>query len=388
MGTSINKVEGLAKPGRRFLCWLFERWWILPVRYNFLNLGRYGGYSEKAIRNQFSRKFPFPALFHKLFEPLRKKTCIAAFDPSHISKNGAKTYGVDKFWSGTDQRVKKGVEAACLSIIDTADSTAYCLEVVQTPANSENLMDHYAQVITMRKRDILSYTGLLVVDGYFMKEGFIGAMQGIGLRVIAKARHDANMKYLCHGVQHQGPGRKKRFDSKVDWKNIDRRRWQVCYEDEGIIAYELVLWSVSLKQRVKAVYVWHRKKKSYAILIATDTALNGEVVVKYYRLRFQIEFLIRDAKTHAGLEHCQARSEEKLYNHFNMAMMSVSAIKWLVWARLPDKENVPFSMRSVKTYFMNKYLIETIFSKLGLEMSCKKIKQAYYQCLNIGSMAA
>jgi hypothetical protein len=88
------------------------------------------------------------------------------------------------------------------------------------------------------------------------------------------------------------------------------------------------------------------------------------------------------------LEHCQARCEEKRYNHFNMAMMSVSAIKWLVWAKLPDKEEVPFSMRTVKTYFMNKHLTETIFSKLGLELNGKKIKQTYRECLNIGSMAA
>jgi hypothetical protein len=32
-----------------------------------------------------------------------------------------------------------------------------------------------------------------------------------------------------------------------------------------------------------------------------------------------------------------------------------------VWAGLPSKEQVPFSMRSVKTWFMNKFLIETIF---------------------------
>lgn len=388
MATIINKVEGLTKPCRSFLVWLFERWWMLPVRYNFLNLSRYGGYNEKAIRTWFSRKLPFVPMFHEVFASLKKKQCIAAFDPSYVSKSGEKTYGVDYFWSGTDQRAKKGLEAGCLAIIDTEDQTAYSLEVVQTPADTENLMDHYAGVIGSRKQDILQYTDLLAVDGYFMKEGFITAMQDLGLRVITKARQDANMRYLYHGVQHKGPGRKKLFDGKIDWMNMDKRRWKPCYEDEDIIAYELVVWSVSLRRKVKAIYVWHKKKKSYAILIATDTELQGAVALKDYRLRFQIEFLIRDAKTYTGLEHCQARSEEKLYNHFNMAMMSVSAIKWLLWAGLPNKEEVPFSMRSVKTYFINKYLTETIFSKLGLELSCKKIKQAYNECLNIGSMAA
>ena len=45
-------------------------------------------------------------------------------------------------------------------------------------------------------------------------------------------------------------------------------------------------------------------------------------------------------------------------------------------------------MRSIKTYFYNKFLTKTIFSNLGLDMSCNKIKTLYSQCLNIGAMAA
>src|SRR5215211_5771263 len=117
------------------------------------------------------------------------------------------------------------------------------------------------------------------------------------------------MKYLYHGPQHKGKGRKRKFSGKIDWKNIDRRRWKVCYEDEDMIVYELEVWSVSLKREVKALYLFNKEKESYAILVCTDTALMGAVVWDYYKLRFQIEFLIRDARSQAGLEHCQARSE-------------------------------------------------------------------------------
>ena len=111
-------------------------------------------------------------------------------------------------------------------------------------------------------------------------------------------------------------------------------------------------------------------------------------MIEYYQLRFQIEFLIRDAKQHTGLEECQARSEIKLYNHFNMSMMAVSLMKYRCWATLPDKSKLPFSMRSIKTWFYNKYLTETIFSNLGLELNNNKLKRLYNQCLNIGAMAA
>jgi hypothetical protein len=110
--------------------------------------------------------------------------------------SGEKTYGLDEFWDSVDKEAKKGLEAGCLSIIDTEDRTAYHMEVVQTPADCANLMDHYTAILSRRKEDILRYTTYLAVDGFFMKKGFINAMQELGLQVITKARHDSNMPIL------------------------------------------------------------------------------------------------------------------------------------------------------------------------------------------------
>jgi len=52
--------------------------------------------------------------------------------------------------------------------------------------------------------------------------------------------------------------------------------------------------------------------------------MEASKIIRYYSLRFQIEFLIRDAKQYMGLEECQAVSETKLYNHFNFSLMTVS----------------------------------------------------------------
>jgi len=54
ISASIEQVTGITKPQKKFLTWLFEKWIMLPVRHNFLNIYRYGngGYSEKSIRHQ------------------------------------------------------------------------------------------------------------------------------------------------------------------------------------------------------------------------------------------------------------------------------------------------------------------------------------------------
>ena len=42
IAASIEQVSGITKPQKKFLNWLFEKWIMLPVRHNFLNIYRYG----------------------------------------------------------------------------------------------------------------------------------------------------------------------------------------------------------------------------------------------------------------------------------------------------------------------------------------------------------
>lgn len=46
------------------------------------------------------------------------------------------------------------------------------------------------------------------------------------------------------------------------------------------------------------------------------------------------------------------------------------------------------SMRTIKTMNHNKLIAERIFSNLGLDLGCKKIKQIYEQCTYTGIRAA
>ncbi len=140
----------MTKPQQKFLCWIIEKWVMLPVRYNFLNLSRYadGRYCEKSIRQQFSCKLDFAAWFSSAFRSLHPKECVAAFDPSYIPKSGKKTYGKGRFWSSKDGRAKPGLEISCLAMIDVQDHTAYSIEAVQTPAKGEeSCMVHYVGII-------------------------------------------------------------------------------------------------------------------------------------------------------------------------------------------------------------------------------------------------
>lgn len=146
------------------------------------------------------------------------------------------------------------------------------MEAVQTPSDTQGkLLEHYVGIINKRVKEILSYTSYLAADGFFMKKSFIEPLRKAGLHIITKMRPDANLRYLYTGKQKAGRGRKKTYEGKVDVKNIDKGKWNKCYEDDDLRGYELKVWCVALKQEVKAVYLTRKKRQGYAILLSTDT---------------------------------------------------------------------------------------------------------------------
>jgi hypothetical protein len=394
VSASLQKLSDISKPRFKFFSTVFELWLALPLRYTMLNLSRIGGYCEKSMRLHFEKLFDFVSFNASLIKKSCGKQLIAAFDPSYIPKSGKQTPGLGRYWSGKDQCTLKGLEISCLAIVDTVAGTAMSLEAVQTPskevlqAKKQNLVSHYVSIITKQMPTLKAMVKYLAADGYFMKHDFIVPLLREGLHVITKMRPDANLRYPHSGVRKTGRGRPKAYDGKVDCNNIDKRRIKKFAEDEDALYYSGIVYCIALKQLVKIVYLQDKKTKRYEIFVCTDSLLKPELILKYYRLRFQIEFLIRDAKQHCGLEECQARSENKLYFHFNMALSTVSVAKAAVWLSLPKKKREAFSMRNIKLMYYNKIMTERIFSNLALDLNCKKIKQLYDQCLDIGRLAA
>lgn len=385
----LQKVDGIRKPQFKFLSTLFEVMWTVPHRVNFLNMGRFSSLSEQTFRLQFKKHFDFLDLFISMLSGKRKKEMLLVFDPSFISKSGKHTYGLARYWNGKGQRAEKGLEIGCLGAVDVAEGTAYHLEAKQTdPDKTKSRMEQYVSIIKDQSDKLLLVSRYLCVDGYFMKSTFINPLQKKGFKVITKMRSDGNLKEVYKGVKSKGRGRPRLYGAKINLKQIDKRKWKKCYQAEEITGYERIVYCVTLKQEVKVVCLQKTESTGYEVLLSTDKELSGEKIVQYYRLRFQIEFLIRDAKQHGGLEDCQARDEQKLHYHFNMALGSVSTAKLTLWATLKNKKEVPFSMYNIKQYFYNKYLTETIFANLDLDLNCRKINRLYHQCLDIGRIAA
>jgi len=73
--------------------------------------------------------------------------------------------------------------------------------------------------------------------------------------------------------------------------------------------------------------------------------------------------------------------------HVNASLSTVSLAKAIHYLPVPKEERESFSMLDIKTLYFNQYITDLIFSKLALDLSCKKIRQLYDECLSIGRLA-
>jgi len=395
----LQKIGGLKKPRKKFIASIIILFLSMRGRYTFKGMERYSNHCEKTYRLHFEQAYDFLSFNIELSKEHLSDHRVIAFDPSYLPKSGKRTPNMGKFWSGCLGKAVQGIEIGGLGVVDIDRNTAFNLEAVQTPSpaklkeQGKSLVDHYAQLILERWERLSVLSSYLAVDGYFSKKTFVDPVtQYTGLHVISKLRTDANLKYLYKGPKKKGRGRPKKYDGKVNTKKIDKRRFKQIHQDEDVIIYQAIVWSVTLKRAVNVAYVEFLKEGQptdrYGIYFTTDLELEGQLIFKYYKARFQIEFLFRDAKQHVGLTHCQARSENKIHFHVNTALTAVGVAK--VAHHLKDNEEASnsFSMSDIKTSYFNELMLNLFFSNFQIDPNLEKNKTFVDKLLNFGKIAA
>lgn len=395
----IEKMEGLNKKRRFFLISLFSTLLSFRGRHNFLNLSRYGEYTEKTYRLHYEKGFDFFSFNKELVLQSKIQSRVVAFDPSFIPKSGKHTPNLDHFWDGSHGRAIMGLEVGGLALLDQSNNTAHHLDTVFTPSKKMlkkldwTRIDYYAFWLIQHKEYFSQHIDYLCVDGFFAKEKFVLKITvSTNLQIISKLRKDANLRYLFTDKQRKGRGRPKQFDGKINLKKIDKRRLKKTHEDEDIILYEGIVNSKTLKRSIKLCYIVIKEDgvltHKYVVLFSTDLKLDALSILRYYKLRFQIEFLFRDAKQHTGLTHCQARSKVKMNFHANAALSAVNIAKASYYLPIEKEQRGAFSMADIKTENHNLFLLDLIYSKLDIRPNLQKMNELKVFVKGIGKIAA
>ena len=214
-------------------------------------------------------------------------------------------------------------------------------------------------------------------------------MVALDLNQIGKLRIDADLRYLYTGPQ-KTRGARRKYDGKVKLSDVSRLTL-VREVESKIYLYTDEVLHVSLKRNIRIAYLVDCRnpdKIGYALLFSTDTQLYPFSLYCYYKARFQIEFIFRDAKQFTGLTDCQARDQKKLDFHFNASLTALNLAKLDLIQRHSSTNPFVFSMASYKRLALNEHLLETFISKFDLEPTLIKNHPNYEELRSYGAIAA
>ena len=400
---------------------------------NFTNLSRDGEYSERSgspatqrtYRRQYQKSFDFIP-FHAqtiaaAIEPSREQ--IAAIDCSFISTSGKRTWGVDNFYNGSISKSQKGLEISVISVVDVSAHQGYTLSVKQTatterkpislakrtvkkkrkskskakakakiePVISERVKGDLEQLKTTRTH-LPTVVKYLAADSFYSKKSVVDGVVDLDLHLVSKLRIDADLRY-CYTGEQKPKGAPRKYNGKVDLSDLSRLELSGKLAD-GINLYSQVVWHVSLKRQIRIVYLLDQRnpdKQRVALLFSTDTTLDPLRLYEYYKSRFQIEFIFRDAKQFTGLCDCQSRQQKALDFHFNTSLAALNIAKLeqqkTQSATGEDSQPQSFSMATYKRLALNGHLLERFISMLELDPTLIKSHPNYDSLLQYGSLA-
>ena len=373
-------------------------WHILSIKgkINFLQLERYSSKSEQTFRNHFEKKFDFFSFNKHLVLQVVGSERIVAFDPCFIAKAGKSTYGRGKYWSGVAKSAKYGLDICGFAVVDVVNKTAMHLNAWQTPPahelakNGLTLLTYYASLVAENAAKFKEFSVYMVADAYFSKKPVVDSTISSNLHLISRLRDDSVLMYKYTGEPTGKRGAPKKFDGRIDVENLDMKYFSVDLCTQEIEIYSALVYSKAFKRDIKlaiAVFFKDGKQVARKLYFSTDLKQNGEKIVRYYRSRFQIEFLYRDAKQFTGLTTCQARSENKLDFHFNSALTAVNLAK-KDWFTNKKDDAKPFSMCDYKTLYNNTLMLERFMCVFAINPDTPKNQKIVKELLDYGKIAA
>ena len=226
---------------------------------------------------------------------------------------------------------------------------------------------------------------------YFVYDGELGNNGGLqtviqtGLHLISKLRQDSEL-YLPFDGEYSGHGAPKKYGNRLHIDNLPDGCWRFDEFEDDIktSVYQLTALHRKFAQPLNIVIVvkTHLKtgRTAKAILFTDDLGLPANLLLEYYRLRFQIEFTFRDAKQHWGLEDFMNIKEKQVGNAANFALFMVTFSQLL----LPKIGLETESILDLKTVYRARKITRRIINSLGICSDEFVIDDRIFQAAEIG----
>jgi putative transposase len=380
-------------------------------RITMLGLSRWTekGGSYRTIQRFYHGVLPWEAIHWLLFQKCLLKTedeYIIAGDEVVDSKAGKKTYGLDRFFSGIQQQVISGLSFFTFSLVNVREEHSYPMQTTQVvktieekaaskakaeakkvkkvgekkkpgrPKGSKNkekqemVLNPELLRIQQALKELLTTVSAhlalvyVVMDGHFGNYPSAFMVRATKLHLISKLRSDAALYTTFEGA-HSGRGRKPKYGSKIDFHKMDAKYFKETSIEDNLRKdiYQGKFYNKEFAFALNVVVILRTnlttQAQAHVVLFSTDLEQPYAKIIKFYSLRFQIEFNFRDAKQHWGLEDFMNVKETAVTNAANLSFFMVN----LSYALLQPlrEQNPDYSVFDLKSQYRGyRYASETI----------------------------
>jgi len=334
---------------------------------------------------------------------------ILVGDEVVVTKSGEHTYGLDKFFSSLIGKVVPGLCFFTFSLVSIKERTSHPIMTRQiikceedtdqksqlassskkkkqsqtkkkkSPGrpkgsknkNKENIeLSPYLIFIQNMLKQVLQLVGVnyqlayVVLDGAFGTNAVLQMVRQCSMQLISKLKSNSALYFPYQG-EYSGRGPHKKYGDKINYNNIPYKYLKKVSIEDSILTqiYQMNMLHKLFPQALNVVVILKTNlltgAKAHAVLFSSDLDLSYDLIIDYYKLRFQIEFNFRDAKQYWGLEDFMNIKETQLMNSVNLAFFMVNLSHSLL--RQFRLTNPNFSVQDLKAHFRGlKYVKETL----------------------------
>lgn len=394
-------------------------------RITMLGLARWAGPggSYRTIQRFFHTTLPWAAILWAFVQThllVPGDDVLLVGDECVVTKAGTETYGVDRFFSSIAGKPVPGVSLFALALVSRRERQAFPVQVEQVvrepagsplptlpavkrkpgrptgsstqakadaPLNAEHTrLSTMIQSLLARIRPYLTVT-YLVLDGHFGNHNAELMARRLGLHLISKLRSDSALYYPYDGP-YTGRGPRQIYGDRIDPTAIPERFLKQTTVEDGV---ETRIYQVEARHRtfdqplnVVVIVKCHQTtgKHAHVYLFSSDRTLVWEELRDDYQLRFQIEFVFRDAKQYWGLEDFMVVTEAAVTNAMNLAFFMVNLSRRLIRDRRDTDPNR--SVLDLKAHYRGRCYAEELIKLLPEKPEPSLLRRLLVQVTGLG----
>jgi len=365
-----------------------------------------------------------------------KDRYIIALDEVVEAKAGKCTFGVAWFYSSIAGRVIRSISNHVISLIDTEKEKSFVLTHEQTekpkvkpvkkkkprkkgkksstkktpkgkagrPKGSKNkqnvkhtglLYESFERLLSLVVPLILVWYPMLkyvVADGAYGRKTCCLIVREFSLDLISKLNRNTAL-YLPYQGKYGGRGRPRKYGAKLDYQNLPAEYLVSDVIEDNIVTkiYQIKgVWTRRMPYLLNVVIIIKidqiTQKKARVILFSTDLDLEAEKILRFYSLRFQIEFNFRDAKQYFGLADFKNIKKQQVNNAVGLALFMDNISMILMEQAKQEWKEEKVSIQDLKAYFRAEKYLEDILNTLEIPLEDILNQPKIQQILKIGAV--